>query len=117
MLTSKQYNEQEHAMLSLPTIAADSLPDDSPTAAIASGVEELALFGLRAHTSVPIEHKPGYDRYANHFNVYAAEAAAAPTRRSSILASLIDVLTCGQFVPIYVSLLRLPSVQLDCYCF
>ena len=66
--------------------------------------------------SVPIEHEPGYGRYANHFNVYAADAATAPTRRSPILASLIDVLTCGQFVPIYVSLLRLPSVQLECRC-
>ena len=112
MVKSKQYNEREHAMLTMPTLAADSLPDDSPTAAIASVVQEFAIFGLRAHTSVPIEHEPGYVTYANHFNAHAADAAAAPTRHLPILASLIDVLTCGQFVSMNVSLLRLPSVQL-----
>ena len=117
LIAAKKFNEREHAMLALPTIAVDSLPDDMPTAAIASVVQEFALFGLRAHTSVPIEHEPCYGTNANHFNTHAAEAAAAPTRRSPILAFLVDELTCGQFVPIYVSLLRLPSVQLECRCF
>ena len=117
MITNKQYNVQEHAMIAMPTIAADSLPDDSPTAAIASVIDELALFGFRKHISVSNKQKPEYGCYLNHFNVHAAESAASPSRRSSIIANFVNVLTCGQYVQTLVSLRLMYFASLDCSLF